>query len=211
MAHGAVAEGRAAGQIGDVADVRRSHDALVIGGHVHEDPVQVDVLLGVGADQVVKGMAGDGQHRLAVHLGIIKAVEQMDAAGAGSGQADAEPAGVLGIGAGHEGGRFLVAHLDEADLVLALAQRFHDAVDAVAGEAKDDFHSPVHKRSTRTSAVVRAILSPSIPCQRRRWCAEHGPRWACSASCMGVNPPRGNLTADWQKSLGKGFGRANQE
>ena len=34
--------------------------------------------------------AGDGEHRLAVELGVVKAVEQMDAARAGGRQADAE-------------------------------------------------------------------------------------------------------------------------
>ena len=88
-------------------------------------------------------MPGDGQHRLAVQLGVVEAVEQVDAARAGGGQADAQPAGVLGVAAGHERRRLLVAHLDEADRVLALAQRLHDAVDAVAGQAEDDLHAPV--------------------------------------------------------------------
>src|SRR5689334_5328137 len=37
-------------------------------------------------------------------------------------------------------------HMDEADLVLPFAQRLHDAVDAVAGEAKDDFNTPIVNR-----------------------------------------------------------------
>ena len=87
--------------------------------------------------------AGDRQHRLAVQLGVVEAVQQMNAAGAGGGQADAEPAGVLGVGAGHEGRGLLVPHLDEADLVLARAQRLHDAVDAVAGKSEDHVDAPV--------------------------------------------------------------------
>ena len=74
-------------------------------------------------EQVVELQAGDGEHRLAVELGVVEAVEQVDAAGPGGGEADAELAGPFGIGAGHEGRRFLVPHLDEADLVLARAQR----------------------------------------------------------------------------------------
>ena len=102
-----------------VVDVGRPHDALVVDGHVHEQLVEVHVLLVVRADQVVEGVPGDRQHRLAVALGVVQAVEQVDAAGAGGRQADAEPAGVLGVAAGGEGGRLLVPHLDELDLVLA--------------------------------------------------------------------------------------------
>src|SRR5438552_14691855 len=70
----------------------------------------------------------------------------MDASRSRRRQADAELAGVLGVSAGHEGGRFLVAYLDEAHVVLTLAQRFHDAVDAVAGEPEDHLDSPVEQR-----------------------------------------------------------------
>ena len=38
-----------------------------------------------------------------------------------------------------------MAHLDEADAVPPRAQRFHQAVDAVAGEAEDDLDSPVEE------------------------------------------------------------------
>ena len=102
----------------DVVHVRRPHDPLVVGGHVHEQLVEVDVLLVVRADQVVEGVAGDGEDRLAVALGVVQAVEQVNAAGAGGGQADAEAAGVLGVAAGGEGGGLLVPHLDEPQLVL---------------------------------------------------------------------------------------------
>ena len=71
------------------------------------------------------------QDRLPVELGVVQAVEQVQAAGAGGRQADAELAGELGVAARHEGGRLLVPRLDEADLVPALAQGLHEAVDAV--------------------------------------------------------------------------------
>ena len=93
----------------------------------------------------------------AVELGVVEAVEQVDAAGAGGGEADAEPAGVLGVAAGHERRRLLVPHLDEADLVLALAQRLHDAVDAVAGQAEDDVDAPVVQGVDQKSAAVFAM------------------------------------------------------
>jgi len=45
---------------------------------------------------------GDGEHGRAIELGVVQPVQQMDPAGAGGREADAELAGVLGIGAGHE-------------------------------------------------------------------------------------------------------------
>ena len=53
--------------------------------------------------------------------------------------------GELGVAARHERRRFFVPHLDEADLVLPRAQRLHDAVDAVAGQAEDDIDAPVEQ------------------------------------------------------------------
>src|SRR5438552_1929969 len=84
------------------------------------------LMMGVGVDQVVVVVAGDGQDRLAVHLGVIQAIEEVDAARAAGSQAATQPAGVLGIAAGHERRRFLVPHLQEANPVLARPQRFHD-------------------------------------------------------------------------------------
>jgi hypothetical protein len=67
----------------------------------------------------------------------------MDAAGPRGREAAAEPARPFRIGAGGEGGGLLVAHLDEADLVLALAQRLHDPVDAIAWQTEDDVDAPL--------------------------------------------------------------------
>ena len=55
----------------------------------------------------------------------------MNAARAGSRQTDTESAGIFGITAGHERGGFFMPHLNETDIVLSLAQAFHDSVDAV--------------------------------------------------------------------------------
>ena len=118
----AVGEGGAAGLLDDVLDMRRAHHAHRIGGRVHEQLVERDVLLGVGLDQVVVLRAGDRQHRLVVELGVVDAVEQVDAAGPRGREADAELAGELRIGAGREGRGFLVPDLDEPDLVLALRE-----------------------------------------------------------------------------------------
>ena len=133
MRHGAITECSAAGQIGHHFHVRRSHHTFVVGCDVDEQLVGLHVLLRMGPDQVVVREAGDGEHRLAIQLGVVQPVEQMDRAWPGGGQADAELARVLRIRARHEGGRFFVANVDEPNPVLVDPKRLHDAVDAVAG------------------------------------------------------------------------------
>lgn len=138
-------DGRSARQIGHVLNVCRSHHAGVVDADVLEQLVEFDVLLGVRGKEVVIVHAGDRENRLAVALCVVEAVEQMDAAGTGGSEADPEFAGELGPRAGHEGGGFLVPDLDEADAVLTLAERFHDAVDAIARDAEDHFDSPIEQ------------------------------------------------------------------
>lgn len=95
------------------------------------------------ADQVVIGQPGQRQHRLAVELGIVQPIEQMQSAGSRGGQAYAELARELGIAARHERRCFFVPDLNEANLVLALPQRFHEPVDAISRKPKNDLYSPI--------------------------------------------------------------------
>lgn len=86
--------------------------------------------------------AGDGEHGVTVHFGVVEAVEEMNAARAGGGDADADAAGEFGIRAGGEGSGFLVPHVDETNAVLVLTQSFEDAVDAIAGQTENRVHTP---------------------------------------------------------------------
>ena len=84
----------------------------------------------------------------------------MNAAGPGGGQADAKPAGIFGISAGHEGGGFLVPHPCKAtNLLLALPQRLHDAVNTIARETEYDNHAPVFQYSAKMSPPVLAMIA----------------------------------------------------
>jgi hypothetical protein len=103
---------------------RRPKNPSVVNGDVFKNPVQVHVLLSVRIDQIVKVMSRNGENRLAVELGIVEPVQQMNAARSRCRNTGAEAAGVLGVGASHECGGFFVAHLNETDLFLPLAQRF---------------------------------------------------------------------------------------
>ena len=60
-------------------------------------------------------------------------------------QTNAETPRVFGITDGGKGRCFLVAYLNELDLVLVRAQGLEDAVDAVAGKAEDGVRAPVYK------------------------------------------------------------------
>lgn len=77
-----VGEGGAAGQVGHILHVCGAHHPHIVEGDVHEKLVHFDILLSEGADQVVKGHAGERQNRLTIHLGVIETVEQVDAPGA---------------------------------------------------------------------------------------------------------------------------------
>jgi hypothetical protein len=145
MCNPAVGERGAAGHVDHVLHMRGAHDALIELRHIGEHFVELHVLLRIGADEVVVLQAGDGEHGLAVELGVVKPVQEMQAAGPGSGEAHAELAGVFRVPAGHERRGLLVSHLDEADPVGALAQRFHDPVDAVPGQAENDLYVPVEQ------------------------------------------------------------------
>src|SRR5665213_12381 len=125
-----------------VVHVRRSHDALIERRDVHEQLVEVDVLLVVHAYQIVKRVARNGEHRLAIALGIVESVEQMDAARPGRRETYTQSARVLGIAACSERSRLLVSHLNERDLLLPGAQRLEDAVDPVTGKSENRVNAP---------------------------------------------------------------------
>jgi hypothetical protein len=78
-----------------------------------------------------------------IELGIVEAVEQVDRAGAGGGEADAGLAGELGVRAGHEGRHLFVADLDESHGLVRPVDGAHDSVDAVARIAVDALHAPL--------------------------------------------------------------------
>ena len=77
--------------------------------------------MGVCANQVVELETSNRQHRLMIQLGVVKSVEKMNSTRTRGSQTHSEPARELGVSTCHECGGFLVAYLDEADLVLAIA------------------------------------------------------------------------------------------
>ncbi|HSC30542.1 MAG TPA: hypothetical protein VLD17_02370 [Gemmatimonadaceae bacterium] len=143
MSNGAAGERRLDRLVHHVVDVRRPHDALIVGSHVHEQLVEIDVLLIMRSDEIVERVSRDRQHRLSIALRVIEPVQQMYAARPGSGQAHAKTTRVLGIATRGKCGGLFVANLYEPDPALACSQRFEDAVDPVARESKDRVDPPI--------------------------------------------------------------------
>ena len=145
MRHAFARKRCAAGQRHRRLDLGSAEDGSGMLRRVSEQSDMIDILLGAGLYQVMIGQAGDRQHRRPVELGVIKPVQQMDAARTRGREATPDFAGPFGVGAGHEGGALLMADLDKADTILAGPQRFHDAIDTVARQAEDEIHAPGDK------------------------------------------------------------------
>src|SRR5947209_20301118 len=116
MCHLPLAQCGSAVKIGYIFNVRWPHDPRVIRSYIHEQPVESYILLCERVVQVMKRKASDCKHRLAVQLGIIKTIEQVNASGAGGSQADAQLSGVLGVSTRHEGCGLFMPHLHKPDL-----------------------------------------------------------------------------------------------
>ena len=77
-----------------------------------------------------------------VELRVVEAIEEVDRAGAGGGDADADLVGELGMAAGHEGGHLLVPRLDELRVAVGAVERPQESVDPVARIAEQAMYSP---------------------------------------------------------------------
>ena len=171
VAHPAIGQRGATGEVHHVLHVRGVHDARVVLAHVDVEPVQLDVLLLVGVDEVGIGQTGDGDHRLAVQLGVVETVQEVDAPGAGGGQTHPEPPGELGVGARHERGGLLVANVDEPHLLAALPECLHHAVDAIPGQAKHHLDAPLVELIDQNVRRRLRHGSPPLPPWSSKACA----------------------------------------
>ncbi len=86
---------------------------------------------------VLRDVRRDREHRRAVALAVVEAVEQVQAAGPGRAEHRRRAPGDLGVGAGRERAGLLVAHVHELDLGRVAAQRVDDRVGRVADDPVD--------------------------------------------------------------------------
>jgi hypothetical protein len=142
MRNAAVGERRSASEFDEVFDVGWTHHSRVEHTDIFIQLVELDILLRERVKQIMELQAGDRQYRLAVELGVVQSVEQVNPARTRCGDTDTEPTGPFGVGARVEGRRLFMPHLNEMNLILVGAECFDDSVDAISGKAKDSIDIP---------------------------------------------------------------------
>ena len=128
------------------------------------DRLEIDLLRKLEAELVAHDLAGDQHDRRAVAVGLVEAVDEMQAAGPAGAGAERQFAGQQRVGAGGEAAGLLVAHMDEAD--VAAPDRVGDIVQRVAGHAVAAARAGLPRKvSTMTSPTVFAMRRS--PCKAR--------------------------------------------
>ncbi len=135
--------GDAHGAVDQLADLRRLGRHMdVFAGNILEQGDQIDLLLVMATQRSARLLADNRQHRLMIHLRVVEAIQQVDGAGPGGGQAYADIAGEFGVTARHKGRHLLMPHLDEIELVASAVERPDEPVDPVTGKSKDALYAP---------------------------------------------------------------------
>ena len=120
------------------------HHSLVERSYVHEDLVEIHILLVMGADQIVERMPGNRQNRLPITLGIVQTVEQMNPTRSGCCDTHSQAACKFRIPASSERCGLFVSNLNETKLIFVRAESPENSVHAIAGEAENDLDAPCY-------------------------------------------------------------------
>jgi hypothetical protein len=124
-------------RLGDRArDLGGVGDQEVVLGDRHRDAADVRLLEGVGADRRAGDLAGDGDHRDGVHVGVGERGDQVGGARAAGGHADADLAGGGGVPLRRVPGALLVTDQDVPD-PHRVVERVVGREDRAAGDAED--------------------------------------------------------------------------
>ena len=99
----------------------------------------------VGADDLRRHLAGDGDDRQAVELGVGQPGDEVQRTGPAGGHDDARPARDAGITLGGEDAALLVAGQDGADLVANAGQRLVHRHARAAGVGEEDLDAVPHQ------------------------------------------------------------------
>ena len=100
----------------------------------------------VGADDVPGNLAGDGDQRHGIHLGVGQAGDQVERPGAGGRHHHARLAGGAGISLGREDAPLLVARQDRPDPVAVSRQRLVHRHARAARIGEDDLDAVPRQR-----------------------------------------------------------------
>src|ERR1700676_2360606 len=122
-------------------------------------------------------MRRDGQHRDAVAVAVVEAVDQVQVARATGTRTDSERAGEVGLGPGCEGRRLLVTNMHPLDLALA-AKCIGQPVQAITDDAVnpldaggfkgfgelicDGLHNLAPSRATQWRRLVAFVMSSRL-------------------------------------------------
>ena len=134
-AHAALEDRRLQGQLGDARHLAGGGQQGAVVRAAGEDRLGVGLLEVAAADLGARDVRRDGEHRRPVALAVVEPVDQVQAARSGRPEHGGRSAGDLRVGAGREGPRLLVAHVDELDVRLVPPQRVDDRVRRVADDA----------------------------------------------------------------------------
>ena len=80
VSHASGSQSRADREIGHAFHMRSAHDSLVIDRDIHEELIQRYVLLGKGTNQIAVLKSCDRKNRSMIHLRVIEAIQEMNAA-----------------------------------------------------------------------------------------------------------------------------------
>ena len=119
-------------------DVLGARDEVVMLGDGPADLDDRRFLEGVGADDRRADLAGDGDERHGIHLGVGQAGDEVGGARAAGGHAHADLAGAAGVALGREAAALLVPRQDGAQPVADAGQRLVNRHAGPAGIGEND-------------------------------------------------------------------------
>src|SRR3954471_344430 len=144
MGHTATIQCMPARFIGQHLNLIWIDDFLVINSYVRKEVDHVHFLLKVAAFQIRVGLSRDREDGRLIKLGIIKTIQQMNAAWSRGRKTTSEFACVFRIATRHKGGGLFMSDLNKTNLILASAQGFDDSVYAITGQSENSINSPVN-------------------------------------------------------------------
>ena len=151
-----------------------------------------------------------------VELGVVQAVQEMDRARAGGGEAHADLARPFRVRAGHERRHLFVAHLDELDPVREFLQCADDRVDPVARIPVDPAHTVLvqpleqklcrrhtHRSPSQLVSEYDEIVAAGSAAQtsrRRAWALRPGRSGGTHVHALAVAPCRLRISTGWSSA-----------
>jgi hypothetical protein len=112
-------------------------------------------------------MSGDREHGLPVAFCIVKAIEEVDATGPRSCNANPQFTGKFRVTTGSEGGGLFVPNLDESYFFLIGPQGFEDAIHTIAGYTEYGVDAPCDQSLYEQFGYRLGHFSPGARIVRR--------------------------------------------